>query len=148
MTYEYFCKLCNKTFDVIKSVKDFDRSETCGDCGEFAHRRFVPEYVSFLNTKVEHPEYNPGLGCVVRNKKHRAEIAKSRGLVEVGTQNMEDLSKQCEKVQQEKREKAYDQAFKEAQILALSPGSIDTSGLDQTPSPSGALREKGEAYGV
>ena len=84
MTYEYACGACKFRFDVIKSYKDIDRNENCPGCGEFAVREFVPTRVHIHGAKVEHAEYNPALGCVVRDKKHRSEICKERGLVEIG----------------------------------------------------------------
>jgi putative FmdB family regulatory protein len=83
LTYVYQCTKCDSRFDVIKSVADFDRNEFCESCGAPAERKFTPR-VHIHGAAVEHAEYNPGLGCVVKNKKHRAEIAKQRGLVEVG----------------------------------------------------------------
>ena len=83
MTYEYECGHCKFRFDVVKSVKDLDRSENCPSCGEFGVRQFSFR-VHIHGAKVQHPEYNPALGCVVRNKEHRAEICKQKGLIEIG----------------------------------------------------------------
>lgn len=35
----FLCPLCNKTIDVIKSVKDYNRKETC-ECGQTMHKVF------------------------------------------------------------------------------------------------------------
>lgn len=84
MTYEYYCEKCDTKFDVVKSVKDIDVNEFCPDCETPAERKFVPSSLYFSGTRVEHAEYNPGLGAVTKNKKHRAELAKQKGLIEVG----------------------------------------------------------------
>lgn len=84
MTYGYDCTKCHHEFDVIKSHRDMERNENCPKCGEFALRQFIPQRVFFSGAKVEHAEFNPGLGCVVRNKHHKQELMKQKGLVEVG----------------------------------------------------------------
>jgi putative FmdB family regulatory protein len=83
LTYVYQCTKCAVKFDVIKSVADFDRNEFCEDCGAPAERKFTPR-VHIMGAKVEDAEYNPALGCVTKGRRHREEIAKSMGLVEVG----------------------------------------------------------------
>lgn len=126
MTYVYHCRKCGQSFDVIKSVRDMEVSENCIYCGEFADRQFVPSKIHLMHTKVEHPEYNPGLGCIVRNKDHRAQIAKERGLIEVGNESSENWGKKLAKEKEEKQEKAYEEAFQEAKAMADSPSSIPT----------------------
>lgn len=37
-----------------------------------------------IGGKVQNAEYNPGLGCVVKNKRHKNEILARKGLVEIG----------------------------------------------------------------
>ena len=69
---------------MIKSVRDMDVNEFCPRCDEPAERQFVPKRVSFIGASVTHAEYNPGLGMVVKNKAHKEDILKRRGLVEVG----------------------------------------------------------------
>lgn len=112
MIYEYDCPSCGNRFDVVKSHRDMERNENCERCGEFALRQFVPSRVHLIGTKVEDAEYNPGLGCVVRNKKHRAEIAKSKGLEEVGNESVTSMHKHFDKAREEKIDKAYDDATK------------------------------------
>lgn len=84
MIYEYVCAACPHTFDVIKPVAELDRAESCAKCGATASRKFVPSRLFLSKTAVQHAEWNPGLGCVTKNARHREEIAKRRGLVEVG----------------------------------------------------------------
>jgi putative FmdB family regulatory protein len=84
VTYVYRCLECGHEFDVIKSHKDMDVNEFCPRCEEPAERQFVPQRVFLSNTAVTHAEYNPGLGTVVKNKRHKEYLLKSKGLVEVG----------------------------------------------------------------
>ncbi len=84
MTYEYLCEECGVLTDIIKSVSDLDRVETCAYCSKHLARQFSP-HVHFIGTSVQSAEYNYGLGFVVKNKRHREELAKQKGLIEVGS---------------------------------------------------------------
>lgn len=83
--YLYVCPKCEASQDVVKPMAEIDRIETC-KCGESLDRsaRRINFLGDFLYEKVEEAEYNQGLGCVTYGRKHRAEIAKRRGLVEIG----------------------------------------------------------------
>jgi putative FmdB family regulatory protein len=112
MTYEYHCPSCGKRFDVVKSHRDMERNENCVRCGEFAIRQFVPSKVHLIGTKVEDAEYNPGLGCIVRNKSHRKELCKQKGVEEIGNEKPDTLHKHFDEARAEKLEKAYDETTK------------------------------------
>lgn len=111
MTYVYDCPDCSHRFDVIKPARDMEKNETCPKCGEFALRRFVPEHVYISGAKVEHAEYNPALGCVTKNSKHRAELAKRKGLVEVGNDygSGEAMQKNFDTEREKKLAKRYEE---------------------------------------
>ena len=83
--YPYACpsSSCCHTWEVVKKVADLDRAEECPQCGEMG-RRFIARTHFYGASDWDKAEYNPGLGCVVKNSKHRAQIAKERGLVEIG----------------------------------------------------------------
>lgn len=83
MVYAYRCEKCDASFDVIKSHKEMDAVEHC-KCGSVAKREFAPQRVYFVGAKVTHAEYNPGLGCVVKDKRHKEYLCKQKGVVEVG----------------------------------------------------------------
>lgn len=83
MLYPYACCKCDHTFDVSKPVANVDDPEACPQCGAPSERQFTPR-VHFIGTSVQHAEYNPGLGRVVRNKYEREELAKRMNLVEIG----------------------------------------------------------------
>lgn len=109
MVYEYRCVKCDNSFDVIKSVKDIDVNEFC-DCGAPAERVFVPSRVYFSGAKVAHAEYNPGLGCVVKNDRHKKDIMKRKGLVEIGNdfKSPKSIHKTFEQERKSRRAKRWE----------------------------------------
>lgn len=111
MTYEYECTKCAKRFDVIKSVKDIDVNEFCPNCEAPAERKFSFR-VHIIGAAVQNAEYNPALGCVVKNKAHREEIAKRKGLVEIGNdfKSPDDIHKKFDQDRAEKKNKAWEDA--------------------------------------
>lgn len=84
-TYPYRCTsaTCDHVFDVVKSLSEIDRPETCEKCST-ACERFIGNTSFYGASDWDKAEYNPGLGCVTRNSLHRKQIAKERGLHEVG----------------------------------------------------------------
>lgn len=115
MIYEYRCLKCDHEFDVYKRVTDIDNPEKCEKCGAPTDRLFRPK-IYLNNTAVEHAEYNPALGCVVKNKEHRKEVAKRKGCVEVGNDfsSGAKMQKYYNKQREEKLNKVYDESLKEA----------------------------------
>lgn len=116
MIYEYKCNACTHVFDVSKPVAEMDRQENCPLCQAAAMRQFTPR-VHFIGAKVEHAEFNPGLGCVVKGKKHREELCKRRNLIEVGSEKADSISQSFEKDREAKKEARYEQAFQEARAI-------------------------------
>lgn len=88
MTYEYKCNSCEHSFDVTKNVKYMDIDEPCPKCGTICERIFRPK-IHLSNTKVQDSYYNHGLGQVVKNDQHARQIAKEKGLIEVGNEKVE-----------------------------------------------------------
>ena len=110
--YLYTCPKCQKSFDIVKSMSDYDQQETC-DCGAIAERK-INFRGELLGTAVEDPEYNVGLGCWTKSKKHRQEIAKRRGLVEIGNDETPNQSyKRFEKERNDKWRENWIQVEKE-----------------------------------
>jgi hypothetical protein len=91
MNYPYVCKACEYEWDVSKRLKDIDNLEYCPECNYEGKRVLAPGY--FTNEKVEDSEFCPALGQVVKSQKHRLQIAKERGLEEVGNEN---VAKHCD----------------------------------------------------
>jgi len=90
MIYDFHCSACDTNFDIWKPATEFTRQAAC-ECGGLANL-VIHAPRGFINEKVEHAEYNPGLGCVVKNRAHRAQIAKAKGLVEVGNETTDTLN--------------------------------------------------------
>lgn len=107
MIYPYRCTECRKEFDVVKPVKDFDSLETCPDCDGACDKLFTHK-VHFIGTKVQDAEFNPGLGCVVKNSSHRKEIAKQKELIEVGNETPDTLHRESVVKKEESRQKEWD----------------------------------------
>jgi putative FmdB family regulatory protein len=113
-TYEYACPSCKAGFDIIKSVKAIDQVETCPKCSsscdssarQISRTNFTG--ASDWNTQTFHP----ALGQVVRNNKHAAQIAKSRGMIEVGNEKVETVHAHFEKQREETREQRWKDADK------------------------------------
>lgn len=106
MNYCYECE-CGEEFEVVKSVRYIDTPEHCPACDKVA-TRVMSSSVFFIGAKVEDAEYNPAFGQVVKNKKHRDELAKARGWIEVGNDDVNKTSEAYAKEREVKRRKAYD----------------------------------------
>lgn len=93
-----------------KSYKEIESEEFCPYCGAPAERIPFPKKVYLSGTKVENAEYNPGLGCVTKNKRDRDEIAKRKGLVAVGNDfgSGESMQKNFDADRERKRAKRWE----------------------------------------
>ena len=108
-TYDYFCEKCDKNYEVIKSMKEYDGKDPCPICGNTGSRIFSCK-ILLSGTKIEDAEYNPALGAVTKNAHHRKELAKQLGVVEVGNDfgSGEKLQKHLDDQRISKIKKAYD----------------------------------------
>lgn len=107
-TYAYECEKCDIEFEVIKPIREYDTDEFCKGCGNKS-KKLVTAPSIFIGTKVEDAEYNVGLGCITKGRKHREELAKRKNLVELGNENPNTLHKNFEKQRAEKRKKSWDE---------------------------------------
>ena len=91
MRYPYYCSQCDTECEIIKSLDDIDRVETC-ECGHKMARK-ISDKIGFKNEKVSENQsfFHPALGCVVNSNSQAQKIARERGLVEVGNDKMESL---------------------------------------------------------
>jgi len=111
-TYPYECEACHKTWDVVKSVKSIDDPEPCAVCSQPALRRIAR--VNFTGADDWNTQtFNPALGCYTRNTRHARQIAKSRGMEEVGTEPPEKIHAAFERQQAETREQRWKDAEKD-----------------------------------
>jgi putative FmdB family regulatory protein len=85
MKYEFYCKKCNAIDEVIRTMDKATDPYMCPDCGEETRRNYtVPQVI----TKGEQiPYFHPAFGKVMTDKQ-AAEHARSKGLVEVGNENV------------------------------------------------------------
>lgn len=68
-----------------------DEAENCIICGKIG-TRYISRTHFYGASDWDKTEFNPGLGVVTRNSKHRDRIAKQRGLVEIGSENFDKFS--------------------------------------------------------
>lgn len=105
--YPYLCEKCDVESDVIKSMHDSAREEQCKSCGNRLKRIYTPSQI--IGASVQNAEFNLGLGCVTKNKRHREEIASRRGLVEVGNETPQTLHRESVVKRAKEREKEWDE---------------------------------------
>lgn len=108
-TYDFLCPKCKHEFTDIKGIKAYSLDPSCQcptcDCKCTSENRDYSKIkIQLSGTKVESSEFNHGLGCVVKNKKHREEIAKQKGFVEVGNDYSSGQKMQTEFEKKKKEE--------------------------------------------
>ena len=109
VTYEWRCNKCEVEFETMQSIKDYDGQTSCPTCGEVTKDRILSANIHFIGTSVESAEYNPAFGQVVKSKRHRDELAKQKGLIEIGNEKPESIHKKFEQDRAEKRRKTWDE---------------------------------------
>lgn len=110
-TYDYGCDPCEKRWTVVKPMTEYKSPETCPTCQASAAKlpslfRVDTEAAGDWNR----PHFSPALGQVVKGNREARQLAKSRGMEEVGTEPVENLHKTFEK----KREETSDKRWKDA----------------------------------
>lgn len=98
--YDYECDK-HGHYEVYQSITAYNGSDPCPSCGVVGSR-IICAPVAFIGASVQSAEYNPGLGCVTRNAKHRSEIAKKMGVEEVGSEPISSLRKTFTQKKQDK----------------------------------------------
>ena len=109
MIYPYRCP-CGNEFEVIKHSKNIDDVEKCPDCKHNCTKenRYISRGSFYGAADWDNAEYNPALGCVTKNAKHRAQIAKSKGLEEVGNADLNKYHKELDAANQQRRDDRWD----------------------------------------
>lgn len=107
MIYQYKCVECGHSFDVVKPVKDFDLKHSCPQCEHTETQIVISSKIHHIGARVQNAEFNPGLGCVVKNKQEREEIAKQKGLIEVGNERPDTLYKESVVKREKEKEKEW-----------------------------------------
>ena len=109
MIYEYHCQE-HGTFEVYKPMDEAHTEEVCPTC-KTPSVRIWANRGGFYGEKVEHPEWNPALGCVTKNSRHAKQIADSRGLVEIGNEKPDTVHKEMNAIIESNRNRSYDEAL-------------------------------------
>lgn len=107
MIYSYECEKCDEEHDIAKPAQDWNKPECCPQCGFNLTKIFST--FQFFGAKNEDAEYNHGLGQVIKSKQERREVAKRKGVVEVGNESLESLHKHANLSKQEKLKKSWDE---------------------------------------
>ena len=84
--------------------------ESCPTCKANGERIPFPRTLHISKSRVQHAEFNHGLGKVVKNQYHKEEICKRMGVVEVGNDyaSGEKMQTKFEAERAIKREKEWD----------------------------------------
>lgn len=107
MLYEYFCNRCNLVTTLYRPAEEYDHPAICGHCQSADTRLMISGGLGFFGTKIEDAEYNPGLGCITKSKRHRDEIAKRKGLIEIGNENPHTLIRDEVTNRERERERSW-----------------------------------------
>ncbi len=115
-TYDYHHEPCGFRWEVAKPMRDSETTEDCPKCGVPGAK--LPSLCAIdktaaggWNTQTMHP----GLGCYTRSTQHARQIAKSRGLEEVGTEPPEKIHKAMAKAKEETTARRWAEADREKQ---------------------------------
>lgn len=107
--YDYSCEKCELDFEIYKSIKEHQPREICPDCGNPSPQNFSRCRPHFTGTKIEDAEFNIGLGRITKSKRHREELAKQLGAIEIGTEKPEKVHEHFDQQRETKRKKAYEE---------------------------------------
>lgn len=118
MIYPYECASCKHEFEVTKSVRFIDDIESCPICffPNNKSSRKLAKSGFFYGASVDEAVYNPGLGMVIKNRKHKAEVLRQKGLVEIGNENIDKIHSSFEKEREKKFNDRYDEISKPIEI--------------------------------
>jgi len=100
MIYTYECTSCGYIHDENRALIDYKSQGWCRLCGKQVRKILSPNSTSgrsFLGIGIG--EFNPGLGCVVKSKRHLKDILRRENLIEVGNEVVKDTS---EKIRQDR----------------------------------------------
>ena len=98
MLYSYECPLCHDQFEVVKHHSQYLTPEKCIKCDVVADKTVT----LFAAPTMVREEYSPAFGTVVKSKRHREQLAKEKGMIEVGNESPETLKKEADKTLKQK----------------------------------------------
>ncbi len=107
-TYEWSCESCGHEWDVVTTIANRDEPEKCNKCPGQGVRGITTASIDKSSAgDWNNVSYNPGLGCWTKSWKHGREIAKARGLEEIGNERPDKIEKSFEKQRAETREQRW-----------------------------------------
>jgi putative FmdB family regulatory protein len=107
--YDWFCDKCELEAETVESIKTYTGDWTCTQCGNKGRRLYKHCKFHFTGTKIEDAEFNPGLGRVTKSKRHREELSKQLGAIEIGNERPESIHKHFDSSREEKIKKSWDE---------------------------------------
>lgn len=93
-TYRYRCPICDMTFDIVRPISECDDLTTCPTCkseGIDKSNRMLGTPI-FFGEKQQEPFYSIPLGRMVSGTNEMRRVAKERGMIEIGNDNIDKIS--------------------------------------------------------
>ena len=106
--YEWNCPKCEVKFETLQSIVEYNGETQCPTCGDITKERIFSAKITILGSSVQNAEYNPAFGQVVKNKAHRNELAKQKGLIEIGNDKPESIHKATEETKRDRIKKSWE----------------------------------------
>ncbi len=86
MTYVFFCEKCGKYDEVVRSVDECSNPFRCNSCADFMQRVYTPPQLITKGEAIAY--YHPAFGQVVKSDDHARRLAKERGWIEIGNEDV------------------------------------------------------------
>ena len=115
--YPYKCPDCSRQFDVAKRVNHIDEVEFCPSCQSECHAkdRLICRS-TFHGAGVEDPVYDHSLGMVVKSSAHRRQIAKEKGLIEIGNEPVDKVIAHFDKQREQRTLDNYKKLYEPYEV--------------------------------
>lgn len=111
-TYVWACDA--HLWPVVTTVADRDTPSSCPECKAPGVRQItLPNIDKTAAGSWNQGGFNPGLGCWTNSTKHARQIAKSRGLEEVGNEDPEKMQKRDDQNRKEGIERRWAETTRE-----------------------------------
>ena len=107
MIYDYKCNKCNAVFEVIKTMAEVSKEESCPLCSHEHTTRVFSSNLHFIGAKVKDAYYNHGLGCVIKSDRQKNNLVKENGLIEVGNEKPDTIYKETVEKKQAERDREW-----------------------------------------
>lgn len=112
LIYPYNCTSCSHKFEVIKPLSEIDRREACPTCSSLETARYIARTHFYGASDWDKAEWNPAFGQIVRNASHRRQLARERGMEELGNEPVENVHKHFETEKKRQLEKTWENPLK------------------------------------